>query len=129
MYNPCSGLALDAIANIFTCQQRRRWNDDDPQLHARQERLPECGFVAKHQQQAVAAFHAERSKERRDSTRSLSDLLKRAHLFGAVFLGHHKCAAGISCRHDIDVVNRPVERVHRRPAESVDGSGVVSPMG
>ena len=52
----------DAVGDVGGGEQRRGGDDDDAELHRRQQRNPESGRVADHEQQPVAALGAERTQ-------------------------------------------------------------------
>jgi len=120
--------ALDAVMQVGRRQQSGSRADHRSQLDRRQHDLPEGRHVGQHHEHPVAAVHAAGPQVIGDAVGTLGKL-GEAELRLAPFVVHHPerravVAAGVN----VEVVERPVELLERRPAEAGVGRGVVVAM-
>jgi hypothetical protein len=120
--------ALEPVPQVLRREQRRRRDDDRPELHRGQHDLPDLHAVREHHQDALAALDPVPAQEHRHAIRALGELVVgEAHL-GAVLLHDVERAAAVAVGQDVEPVERPVETVERRPAEALVGGLPVLPV-
>ena len=112
--------ARDAVGEIIRGEQRRGGNDDAAQLHDRQHRFPEGRNVAQHQQDAVAAVHAQLAEVVRNAGRALRQLGKRQLGFFSAFVHHPQggLVAPVAGGDAVKPVQRPIEAIELGPLEA-----------
>jgi hypothetical protein len=121
--------AREAVVEIIAVQQGRRWNDHGAELHRRQHAFPQRCDIAEHQQQAVAAADAEGTQPVGDPIRPLGEFGKGELGFAAAVIDKPQTRAVVAARHRVEIIERPVEPVERRPAEVAIGPLVIPAMG
>jgi len=66
--------ALDPVDEVFGAEQRGRGNDHRPELHRREDGLPQLDLVSEHQDQPVAAGDAVAAQPVRQLPRASGEL-------------------------------------------------------
>ena len=120
--------ALEAVAQVVGGQQRGGRDQHRAELDRRQHGFPQRQFVAEHQQDAVAAPHAQAAQVVGDLVRSHGELAERALRLAAVLADDPQGGRIGQCRiarHRVEMVERPVEFGQRRPVELAHRSGLV----
>jgi hypothetical protein len=117
--------ALDAVGELGLGEEQRRGARHGAQLEHRERDLPQRHDVRQHEEDAVAALHALRTKEIRDAVGALPHLLERELPLGAALVHDPQRRPRIAARLLVEEVERPVEGVELRPLEAGVGGGVV----
>jgi hypothetical protein len=109
--------AIDPVLEIGCGQQAARRADDGTELHRREQRFPQRNFVAEHEQDAVASPHTALAEEVGELIRACRHLRKRPHALSSALIDEMQCGLVVPGRDCVEVVERPVEVVERRPSE------------
>ena len=120
--------AHETVGKIVARQQRRRRHDHRAELHRSQHAFPQRHHIAEHDQDAVAAAHAETAQRIGDLVRPLAQARERELYLSAVVVDEPQRRLRIVARHDIEIIERPVETIELRPFEIAVGGGVILAM-
>jgi hypothetical protein len=114
------------VGEVGRTEQRAGRDDNHPELHRRQDDLPQRRDVAQHQQQPVAAAGPEFAQPV-GNLAGPGGQLAVAEAGGGVAVGHDpQCGpVGVLGRDHIEPVQRPVELLQRGPGELTSGRRVV----
>ena len=115
----------NALAQVFGCQQRGGGNDDGTKLDAGEHHIPQCGYVAEHEQDAIPALHAQRAQVVGRTGGTLGHLRKRQACFVALIVVHPEGDGIVAAGHGVEIIERPVEAIQRGPCEIAHGGVVV----
>ncbi len=120
---------LEAIQQVGLREQRAGGNDHCAELHRRQHHLPQRHHIAEHQQDAVAALHAQRAQPVGDAAGAFGQL-GEGQLGGAFAndLERRAPTAFAARQLGVEPVERPVEAVQIRPAEARIRSVIIRAM-
>ena len=108
----------DAVLEIGRRQKRRGRADHRTELDRSERDFPERRDIGQHDQQAVAAPHAQVPQEVRHPARTLAHLRKREPGLAAVLVGHPQGQPGVITRQHVEIVDGPVETLELGPVES-----------
>ncbi|MCY1347415.1 hypothetical protein D9M69_335220 [compost metagenome] len=121
--------AVEAVAQVFGGEQGGGGDDHRADLERAQHDLPERHFVAEHQQDALAALHAELAQVVGDAVGAAGQVLEAVALLAALVADDPERRGIVARGHGVEVVQRPVEFLELRPAEVTHGGGVVGAVG
>lgn len=121
---------LEAVREIDRGEEGRRRNDDGAELHGRQHRLPERRDIAQHQQDAVAALHAQRPQAVGHVVRAFRQF-GEGEGDGSIADDFQRGTIGrfASGKLGVEPVEGPVELVELGPAKIAVGSIVIATLG
>ena len=118
--------AGEAVGEVGLVQQGGGGDDDGAELDGGEHHLPQRHDVAEHEQDAVAALHAEGAHGVGDAVGAFGEL-GEGEGGGALAFDLEGWAIGQGAVGELGVepIEREVELVHHRPAEIAVGGGVV----
>lgn len=117
--------AVDAVAQVGGAEQRRRGDDDGPQLHRGEHDLPQLHLVAEHQEDPVARANALAAQPVRDAVRAQAQLVEGEAALAAVLLDDVQGRLPVAVGDGVEPVEGPVEPLGARPGEALVRGGVV----
>ncbi|MNQ49378.1 hypothetical protein D3C85_632880 [compost metagenome] len=121
--------AVEAVAQVFGGEQGGGGDDHGANLEGGQHDLPERHFVAEHQQDPLAALHAQLAQVVGDAVGTAGQVAKAVALLAALLADYPERGGIVVLGHVVEVVQRPVELLELRPAEVTHGGGVVGAVG
>src|SRR5882724_5158622 len=121
--------ARETVDEVVAVQQGRRRNDHGAELHRRQHAFPQWRDIAEHQQQAVAAADAEATQVIGNPVRPFGELGEGELGFAAAFIDEPQTRAVVAARHQVEIIERPVEPIEHWPAKIAVGPLVIPAMG
>ena len=120
--------ARETVGKIVASEQYRRRHDHRAELHRRQHGFPQRRHIAEHEQNAVAAAHAERAQEIGDAVGAFAQLREGKLGFAGALVDQPQRRLRIAARHRIEIIQGPIETVELRPAEIAIGGRIIFAM-
>ena len=120
--------AREAVGKVVAREQHGRRHDHRAELHRRQHAFPERGDIAEHEQNTVAAAHAESAQRVGDAVRTFAQLRKGELGLARILVGEPQRRALVATCHAVEIIERPVEAVELRPLEIAVSGGIVLAM-
>ncbi|MCY1302341.1 hypothetical protein D9M70_519910 [compost metagenome] len=121
--------ALQAVAQVIGGEQGGGRDQHGAELEGGKHDVPQRHLVAQHQQDALAALHAQLAQVVGHAVGTAGQLLEAEALFAALVADYPERRGIVTPGHDIEVVQRPVERTELRPFEVAYRGVVVGTVG
>ncbi len=120
--------AGQAVGEVAAAEQGGGGDHHRAQLHRRQHRFPERGHIAQHQQDALAAPHAQPAEVVGQPVGAPAELGEGELRFLASLIDDPQRDPRLSLGQPVEIVEGPVEFLQQRPAEPAIGRVIVFPV-